>query len=197
LQTALVGKYFSQEFIQRVLSFNIALSAFNNHQKLLSGEKQAFPLLFLGAMLYSGGITNERKRSLAPFIRKACELRDENRTAIVRNLVFNVGKRAEREIEHGNSSQNGIHGSRGAEEDGRDAMKSQESSNPDRPILRQVPWLSPGFFKKSHFNMPSSNDVENTTPPASARKNRIIGRFERVSGRYCILGCETSADTGQ
>jgi hypothetical protein len=131
LQTALVGKYFSQEFIQHVLSFNIALSAFNSHQKLVSGEKQAFPLPFLEAMLYSGGSTDERKSSLAPFIRRLCEIRDENRTEIVCNLVFNVGKRAERETEHGTSSQHGIHGSRGAEEVGRDAGKSQDSSNPE------------------------------------------------------------------
>jgi hypothetical protein len=48
LQTALVGKFFSQEFIQHVLSFSISLSAVNSHQKLLSGENQAFRSCFSG-----------------------------------------------------------------------------------------------------------------------------------------------------
>jgi hypothetical protein len=127
-----------------------------------------------GVTKISLSYTDERKGSLAPFTRKVRELRDEIRRAIVRNLAFNVGKRAEREMKHGTSSQNGIHGSRVAEKDGRDARQSQDSSNPDRSILRQVPWLSPGFLKKSQFNMPSSNDIENTTPPASGRKKWIF-----------------------
>jgi hypothetical protein len=180
-QTVLVSKYFSQEFIQRVVSFNIPLSAFSRHQKSVSGEKREFPLLFLGAMMYSGGSTDEGRRSSAAFLRQMCKLRDENRTAIVRNLVFNVGKRAEKAMEHESSSQPRSHGSSRAEEGGREAGRSQDSSTPTPSIIRQVPWMSPGFFKNSHFHVQASDDAETTTPLASGRKKRKVLEGSDVS----------------
>jgi hypothetical protein len=55
-QTTLVNKFFSHGFIQRFVLFNIPLSAFNRHQKLVLRDKKEFSLVFLCAMLYSGSI---------------------------------------------------------------------------------------------------------------------------------------------
>jgi hypothetical protein len=170
-EQALICKYFSTEFVQRVVSFNIPLSVFNRYEKLGRGCKQDFPLLFLGAMLYAEGNSEESK---VDFVREMRALRENNRTEILRNLVHNVAKRAEKDAERGlmnvEMSQNSS--ALTADQYGDGPMRRQLSSVHAASPVQNVLWLAPGFFNNSHLIMKNSEYVSNATPPASATKKR-------------------------
>ena len=169
-EAGLVSTYFRHEFIQRVLSFNLQHSVYKRHCNAGVEEKKSVPVLFLAAMLYAEGHSEETKQESATFVAKVSGIRNKNRISILRNLIFNVRKRAERELHvdcFSNSSASGQKKLRLQEPE-----QSQESSTHPASALDQIPWMNPGFFKKSHFEVSAGDDAASNLTPVSGRKKR-------------------------
>jgi hypothetical protein len=93
----------------------------------------------------------------------------------VRDLVCNVGKRAEKDMDH-DGSRNQSRVSSRARDSECDAVNSQDSSTPALSLLCQIPWMTSGLLKSSHFETQTNEDGESITLPSiKEEKTKVHG----------------------
>jgi hypothetical protein len=169
----LVGNYFTTEFIQQVVSYNIPDFSFRFASKSTDGSRTAIPGNIIRVMMYAvkpfqKKIPNHRDVDFRKEEDHIHNMNESMRAVIVKNLALNVAhhsgvERSERAFQKNtprafmNTEQGNL------EESSQNVSSAQPHHSQPTSLLAahsvpSVSWLTSGFFKQKHFESSASTD---------------------------------------
>jgi hypothetical protein len=185
----LVGKYFTSDFIQQVVSYNIPDYAFRLSKKHTDGLGSPFPGAFIRIMMFAvkqvqKGLSSQCGTDIRKEEERTQNMNDVLRARIVKNLALNVAHH----WGNGDSpkcSQGRTNAPVGLSDIGNEDQSSQNlSSGQLPPSQRTVPavlssqsdprvsWMEPDFFKQNHFESGATVEDKSASSVAGQKKRK-------------------------